>query len=137
MNIITAEELRELDACENGYKNFVQKNGSEATYLEALESNGIDDLLWYFDETDKLTDSQKKDLQQLDEELSTVSIELIKPYTDKYDVFLKRDESKRKETRAAALAAALAAAEAAEAAKEDQTKKVKTMLIRWEKEDEQ
>ena len=212
-NIITAEELRELEACEGGYVTFVKKNGSEATYLEALESNGIGDLLWYFDHTGNLSKEQRTDLQKLINGYALVNIELIKPYIQEYDVivsFLQGDESKREaaetaawaawaaraawgapwaalaaraawgaartaewaetagavravraaaraaetagaagtawaaaRTAAARTAAGAAAAEAAAtwaaatgAAREEQTKQLKTMLIKWEKEDE-
>ena len=119
MNIITAEELRELEACEDGYVTFVKKNGSEATYLEALESNGIGDLLWYFDQTNNLSKGQRKDLQKLINSYALVNIELVKPYTDDYGIivsFLEGDESKREAARAAARAAAWAAGAARAAA---------------------
>ena len=112
MNIITAEELRELEACEDGYVTFVKKNGSEATYLEALESNGIGDLLWYFDQTNNLSKGQRKDLQKLINSYALVNIELVKPYTDDYGIivsFLEGDESKREAASAAASAAEAAA----------------------------
>ena len=64
--VITKQELKELDACSNGYKAFVKANGDEATLSQAFESNGWDDIWWYISVAyDKFGEQQKNELSLL------------------------------------------------------------------------
>ena len=60
---ITLKELKELGACTDIYDTFKDAHPSgEATLLQTLDSNGLDDLLWYLDNTKQLSESQHADV---------------------------------------------------------------------------
>ncbi len=62
---INAEQLRQIPACEPGYKTFVAAHGEETVVLsQALESNGLTGMFWLLAKLD-LSESQEKDLHLL------------------------------------------------------------------------
>jgi len=64
--VITKQRLKELDACEYGFKKFVKVNGESATLSQALDSNGWDDIWWYISEDySAFSEQQKKELHLL------------------------------------------------------------------------
>ena len=116
MFIITVEELEQLDACEEGLNTFVEANGDSATLTEALESNGIDDIFWYLEHTDRLTDQHGEDLRGFARKQALVNIDKIVDYCTKeeYDTIL--DWLHNGEGRSAAESAAESAAWSARSA---------------------
>ena len=116
--IITEEELLELGACEEGLEIFCGANGDSATILEALDSNGVGDVLWYLSETRYLTSSQESDLRDFAKSEALVNINLIKPHCFESDFklildFLLSDSEADSAARSAYLAARSAADSAA------------------------
>ena len=62
---INAQELRNLDACEDGLDTFVDAHGEKTvSYSQALESNGWADFWWLL-RNDTLSDTQLNDLRLL------------------------------------------------------------------------
>jgi len=119
--IITEEELLDLDACEEGLETFCEANGESATILEALDSNGVEDVLWYLSETKRLTSSQEEDLVGFAKSEALVNIDLIKSHCFESDFevilgFLLSRSVERAARSAARLAAQAAADFAAESA---------------------
>ena len=57
------QELIDLDACHEGLETFIEAHGDNenVTLLEALESNGVQDVLWYLGKI-KLSTAQQNDL---------------------------------------------------------------------------
>jgi len=109
---ITVEELEEMEACEDGIDTFKEAHPSgEASLLQALDSNGVDDMLWYLDCTQKLTDRQHAELDEWIRHQALNVAHLIESDEKELIVhFLKTGED-----REAAREAAKAAREAAEA----------------------
>ncbi len=64
---LNANELRALNACEDGFEVFFNAHGEDTvTLTQALESNGWNDIWWYIAEIYReLSDEQKKDLRLL------------------------------------------------------------------------
>ena len=64
---ICAEELGQLEACEEGYGVFYAAHkDAVVSFSEALESNGMDDVLWLLEAIgDQLSEQQTKDLHLL------------------------------------------------------------------------
>ena len=71
------KELKELDACADGYKTFIEAHGdNDAKLSQCLESNGWSDTWWLIGESyDQFSDSQKKDLRLLGCEYALSCIE--------------------------------------------------------------
>ena len=141
MFIITVEELEQLDACEEGLNTFVEANGDSATLTEALESNGIDDIFWYLEHTDRLTDQHGEDLRGFARKQALVNIDKIVDYCTKkeYDTILDwlHNGEGRSAAESAAESAAWSAARSAwsaaeSAAREEQTKELRQMFTKWE-----
>lgn len=64
-NTINNKQLKKLNACKSGYDVFFEAHGEKSvSLLDALESNGVDDVLWLIDEQDKTT-TQADDLMLL------------------------------------------------------------------------
>ncbi len=138
MITICAEELRELDACEEGYQTFIEAHNSAAVKLsEALESNGIEDVCWLLGKLE-LGDQKEKDLRDFARGQAAINLEKIAPYcsADEYaticDWVLEGDES----ARSAAWSAAESAVESAarSAARSAAESAFKNILISWESE---
>ena len=57
-------ELKNLNACEDGYKTFIETHGdNDAKLSQYLESNGWGDVWWLISESyDQFSEGQKKDL---------------------------------------------------------------------------
>ena len=64
---LNAKELKELDACEEGYNKFVSAHGDKTVTLsEAFESNGWYDIWWYINKVgESFLDQQNKDFRLL------------------------------------------------------------------------
>ena len=55
-NTINNKQLKKLNACKSGYDVFFEAHGEKSvSLLDALESNGVKDVLWLIDEQDKTT----------------------------------------------------------------------------------
>lgn len=69
-------ELKELGACEYGYRIFVKAHGDkDVKFSELLESNGWDDTWWVISNIDnQLSDEQKKGVVLLSCEYAPLSI---------------------------------------------------------------
>ncbi len=145
MITICAEELRELDACEEGYQTFIEAHNSAAVKLsEALESNGIEDVCWLLGKLE-LGDQKEKDLRDFARGQAAINLEKIAPYcsVDEYaticDWVLEGDESARSAAWSAAWSAWSAAESAAESAARSAARSAaesafKNILISWESE---
>ena len=110
--MITLKELIELDACSDIYDTFKDAHPSgEATLLQTLDSNGLDGLLWYLDNTKQLSELQHADVDAWTRHQALKVSHLFK--SDKKELiinFLKTGENRK--------AATVAAVEAAQAARE-------------------
>ena len=113
--IITKDELIELEACEEGLETFVEANGESATIVEALDSNGVEDIFWYLERVD-LTEKQEADLRGFAKSEALLNIELIKPYCSDTDYELILDYLKSDSLGLSKAAAAESAAWSARAA---------------------
>ena len=87
---INKQELKQLNACEDGYKTFINAHGdNEAAFSQCLDSNGWDDIWWLISEVyDQLSEEQKHDLRLYGCSKALIHIEKIKPYcsSDDYKV---------------------------------------------------
>jgi hypothetical protein len=55
-NTINNKQLKKLNACKHRYDVFFEAHGKKyVSLLDALESNGVEDVLWLIDEQDKTT----------------------------------------------------------------------------------
>ena len=115
---ITVEELEKLRTCTSGLHAFKAAHPTgEATLLEALESNGLGDVLWYLNNTAKLNEQQRSNLDEWTRHQALSVAHLIK--SDRKDLiiqFLKTGENREEARKAAAEAAESAWATAAESA---------------------
>ena len=109
---ICAEELRELGACEEGYRTFIEAHGSTTVkFSEALESNGSEDVCWLLGRLE-LSAKRKKDLRAFARGQAAICLEKIVPYCSPEDYaticswVLDGDESARSAARSAAWSAA-------------------------------
>lgn len=60
---LNAEELRQLDACDEGLEKFVAAHGEQTvSIVDAFDSNGLDDVCWYLGKI-TLTKDQERDLR--------------------------------------------------------------------------
>ena len=84
---LNAEELKELNACEDGFDKFCTAHGNKTVTLsQALESNGWHDVWWFISEAySKFSDDQKHDLRIFGCEKALVNIEKIRPYCSAAD----------------------------------------------------
>lgn len=59
--------MKELDACEDGYKTFIEAHGGKTvTFSQALDSNGWSDIWWLISEIwQQLSDQQQKQIHLL------------------------------------------------------------------------
>jgi len=119
---ICAEELRELDPCEEGYQTFIEAHGSETVKLsEALESNGLEDVCWLLDKLE-LSGQEERDLRDFARGQAAINLEKIVPYCsiEEYSTIcswvLKGDESARDAAKDAAMSAACSVESAGSAA---------------------
>lgn len=105
---ITLVELEELDACYDGLQIFKDSHPSGAsTLLEALDSNGVDDVLWYLDNNQTLTVNQRADINEWTRKQALIVAHLIE--SDEKDLiihFLKTGDNAA-EAEEAAVASAL------------------------------
>ena len=118
---ITLEELQASGVCKTGYYTFKESHiTGEATLLEALESNGLDDVLRYLDNTSQLSDEQKQHVDEWARNQALKVAYLIEsPDKDLIVNFLKTGEDReaaREVARAAGAAGAAREAAGAERA---------------------
>ncbi len=66
-NTINKQELKELEACTEGYKTFIESHGDKTvSFLDAFKSNGWDDIWWLIGEVyEQLSNQQIKELRLL------------------------------------------------------------------------
>ena len=64
---LNAKELKELNACADGYAKFKKAHGDKTvTLTQAFESNGWNDIWWYIGEvSSQFSEEQSKDLRLL------------------------------------------------------------------------
>ena len=112
-------ELRQLDACNTGYKTFVEAHGNkDAKLSQCLDSNGWSDVWWLISKTyNQFTDEQNHDLRVYSCQKALINIEKIKPYCDDcdYDLIVSYLNNPTEKERAEVELAAQSAARAAEA----------------------
>lgn len=117
---ITKQELIELNACEEGLDRFMLQTGNtdEPVNVASLVSgkNTYVDLLWLAGEK-----IPKERIVRFACDCALINIELIKPYTDKYDMIVEflHDPTAYAAYAARAAAYAARAADAADAADAD------------------
>jgi hypothetical protein len=84
---ITKQQLIELNACERGLERFIEQTDDTDKPVEIVSliggENTIGDLTWL---AGKICD--KKDIIKFVCKCALINIELIKPYTDKYDLIV-------------------------------------------------
>jgi len=119
MIFITPSKLEELDACLEGYEAFISHWPDGAYLSQALESNGLEDVLWYLvsiEERGELCKDKKIDLRESARKQALINIEKIEPYCKEGDYqlitsyLITGDESIRSAARSAAWSAARSAA---------------------------
>ena len=114
---INKQELKQLNACEDGYKTFINAHGdNEAAFSQCLDSNGWDDIWWLISEVyDQLSEEQKHDLRLYGCSKALIHIEKIKPYcsSDDYKVITDYLNNPTDIDRESAESAASSAAESA------------------------
>ena len=115
---ITLEELQASGVCKTGYYTFKESHiTGEATLLEALESNGLDDVLRYLDNTSQLSDEQKQHVDEWARNQALKVAYLIEsPDKDLIVNFLKTGEDREAAREVARAAGAAGAARVAGAA---------------------
>jgi hypothetical protein len=84
---ITKQELIDLDACKSGLNRFIKQTNDTNEPVEIASlvggENTIGDLTWL---AIKICD--KQDLIKFSCKCALINVELIKPYTDKYDLIV-------------------------------------------------
>ena len=142
-------ELKKMNACEEGYKTFVEAHGDKTVTLsQALESNGWDDIWWFISSAyDQFSDEQKQDLRVYGCKKALINIEKIKPYCSDEDYQLivlylndPTESAAWSAARSAAWSAAESAAESAwsaaesawSASMEEFTQELKELFLKWE-----
>lgn len=94
---ISAKELRSLNACEMGYDRYLQQVGNSECEVDASTLvgglNTYSDLLWL---AQKKINSDR--IFRFTKDCALINIELIKSYTDKYDLIVDFLKSDRKST---------------------------------------
>ena len=121
---INKQELKQLNACEDGYKTFINAHGdNEAAFSQCLDSNGWDDIWWLISEVyDQLSEEQKHDLRLYGCSKALIHIEKIKPYCSSDDYKVITDylnnptDIDRESARSAVSSAAWSASSAARSA---------------------
>tara|TARA_R100000687_G_scaffold33154_2_gene27079 strand:- start:12478 stop:12999 length:522 start_codon:yes stop_codon:yes gene_type:complete len=111
------KELIKLNACEDGFKTFINAHGdNDVTLSQCLESNGWDDVWWLISGTyDQFSEEQKHDLRIFGCKKALINIEKIKPYCsdEDYNLIVNYLNNPMESARSAAWSAAWSAVESA------------------------
>ena len=84
---ITKLQLQKLNACKDGLNRFITQTNNTDQPVSIVSliggENTISDLLWLYSEI-----YDTKDIINFSCKCALINIELIKPYTDKYDLIV-------------------------------------------------